>query len=403
MADMLQDAINLIRQGKKHEARGMLEVLLRTNPQDVSNWFWYAETLDTIDKRVKVLELCLKANPGNAQAEKALNIMRARLSEASPPPAPVETKPAIDWDSKPAAFAEPEANAAESESAFDWDDEEKRSRPSATLWGEEPQTEAAAPINWDDEPETKISSTIDWDAIEQQQQQEAPKPEAWQYEPAPEEVATPEREPQRPSYRFYDVWLTAVTTSNEREYRALLVDRDAGQMRAYEWMAYIGLLSGLLLPLMAGSVLNQPDMKQLLGDINPTLLIVLVAGAGAIFSCISAVLGLMINGAVQFLIAKALGGKGTFSETVYALGAYLAPMTIVSTIIGVIPYVNCISPIIAIYAIVLNVRALKAAHFMDTTRAALVIFLPGILILIVVCLIGLFAMPALGDVLSSMP
>ncbi|PKN94425.1 MAG: hypothetical protein CVU44_04895 [Chloroflexi bacterium HGW-Chloroflexi-6] len=247
MADMLQDAINLIRQGKKHEARGMLEVLLRTNPQDVSNWFWYAETLDTIDKRVKVLELCLKANPGNAQAEKALNIMRARLSEASPPPAPVETKPAIDWDSKPAAFAEPEANAAESESAFDWDDEEKRSRPSATLWGEETQTEAAAPINWDDESETKISSTIDWDAIEQQQQQEAPKPEAWQYEPAPK-VTPRESKPSRPAQP------KAATPSNNHGNRTLLVIILAG----LAIVAIVCLVTWMMLPALGDILSSMP-------------------------------------------------------------------------------------------------------------------------------------------------
>lgn len=120
-------------------------------------------------------------------------------------------------------------------------------------------------------------------------------------------------------------------------------------------------------------------------------------------SCIFSVLGLMINGGVQFLIAKALGGGGTYTRTVYALGAYLAPLTLISMIISAIPFVNCLSIVISIYAIVLNVRALKAAHYMDTSRAVMVIFLPGILILIVLCLIGLFAAPVIGEMLPSMP
>lgn len=397
MTDILQDAINLIRQGKKHEARGMLEVLLRTNPQDVANWFWYAETLETLEKRVKVLELCLKANPGNPQAEKALAILRVRLSEPAPPP-PDESKPAFVWDSQPAA-AQTEADDAENSSAFDWNDQPARSQSAAIQWEAEPESGPASAIDWDDEAQP--ASNIDWDAIEQQQ---APKTAEWQYEPSPEVTAV-ESKPPSPSFRFFDVWLTALTSGKEREYQALLLDPHATQGRAYEWMAYIGLLSGLLLPVavLTNGVLNQPEFQQILGTVDPTMFLVILGGAGAILSCISAVLGLMINGGVQFLIAKALGGGGTYTRTVYALGAYLAPITLISMIISVIPLVNCLSIVISIYSIVLNVRALKAAHYMDTTRALMVVFLPGILIFIILCLIGLFAAPVIGDMLPNIP
>lgn len=397
MTDILQDAINLIRQGKKHEARGMLEVLLRTNPQDVANWFWYAETLETLEKRVKVLELCLKANPGNPQAEKALAILRVRLSEPAPPP-PDESKPAFVWDSQPAA-AQTEADDAENSSAFDWNDQPARSQSAAIQWEAEPESGPASAIDWDDEAQP--ASNIDWDAIEQQQ---APKTAEWQYEPSPEVTAV-ESKPPSPSYSFFDVWLTALTSGKEREYQALLLDPHATQGRAYEWMAYIGLLSGLLLPVavLTNGVLNQPEFQQILGTVDPTMFLVILGGTGAILSCISAVLGLMINGGVQFLIAKALGGGGTYTRTVYALGAYLAPITLISMIISVIPLVNCLSIVISIYSIVLNVRALKAAHYMDTTRALMVVFLPGILIFIILCLIGLFAAPVIGDMLPNMP
>ena len=397
MTDILQDAINLIRQGKKHEARGMLEVLLRTNPQDVANWFWYAETLETLEKRVKVLELCLKANPGNPQAEKALAILRVRLSEPAPPP-PDESKPAFVWDSQPAA-AQTEADDAENSSAFDWNEQPARSQSAAIQWEAEPESGPASAIDWDDEAQP--ASNIDWDAIEQQQ---APKTAEWQYEPSPE-VTTVESKPPSPSYSFFDVWLTALTNGNEREYQALLLDPHATQGRAYEWMGYIGLLSGLLLPVavLTNGVLNQPEFQQILGTVDPTMFLVILGGVGAILSCISAVLGLMINGGVQFLIAKALGGGGTYTRTVYALGAYLAPITLISMIISVIPLVNCLSIVISIYSIVLNVRALKAAHYMDTTRALMVVFLPGILIFIILCLIGLFAAPVIGDMLPNMP
>lgn len=382
MAGMLQDAINLIKQGKKQEARGMLEVLLRTNPKEIANWLWYAETLETPEKRIKVLELCLKANPGSPQVEKALSILQAQL--AAPP-----QKPAFDFNA-PMDASEPQGGA------FTWE-EQPASRPAAT-WEEELREEAPTQIDWNEAPK----STIDWDAIEQQQ---APKAApAREYQPSPQE-AQPEAEPPRPSYSFFDVWLTALTSSNEREYQALLLDPRAGQGRAYEWMAYIGLISGLFLPItvLTSGALDRPEFQQAVGTVDQTLLLVILGGAGAIFSCIFSVLGLMISGGVQFLIAKALGGGGTYTRTVYALGAYLAPMTLVSMIISAIPFVNCLSIILSFYSIVLNVRALKAAHYMDTSRAVMVIFLPSILLLIIGCLAALFLAPMMGDALPSLP
>ena len=79
MAD-IQQAIDMIQRGRKKEAGPILEGLIRSNPQDVTSWFWYAETLDSDQKRVQLLEACLKQNPGNAQVTKALEMLRAKLS-----------------------------------------------------------------------------------------------------------------------------------------------------------------------------------------------------------------------------------------------------------------------------------------------------------------------------------
>ncbi len=61
----LNNAIQLIRQGQKEEARQILEPLLKGEPGNIQAWFWYVETFPTTEKRIQTLEVCLKLNPGN--------------------------------------------------------------------------------------------------------------------------------------------------------------------------------------------------------------------------------------------------------------------------------------------------------------------------------------------------
>ncbi len=99
----LNEAVQLIRQGRKDEARRILEPVLKANPQDIQAWFWLVETCSTNEQRIKILEVCLKLNPGNPQALRALRALQARPgspppvpSQASQPPAP-KTDEIPDW------------------------------------------------------------------------------------------------------------------------------------------------------------------------------------------------------------------------------------------------------------------------------------------------------------------
>lgn len=83
MAEIKQ-AIYLINQGRKREAQSILTELIRSNPQEITAWFWYVETLDALEKRIQLLETCLKQNPGNPQVTKALEMLRAKRSPDKP-------------------------------------------------------------------------------------------------------------------------------------------------------------------------------------------------------------------------------------------------------------------------------------------------------------------------------
>jgi hypothetical protein len=112
MAD-IQQAIDLIRQGHKKEAGPILEELIRSNPQDVTSWFWYAETLDSVQKRVQLMEACLKQNPGNAEVVKALDMLRAKQP-------PVQSTPSMssNMESVPTSNVEIEGPKGEASASY---------------------------------------------------------------------------------------------------------------------------------------------------------------------------------------------------------------------------------------------------------------------------------------------
>jgi hypothetical protein len=55
----------------------------------------------------------------------------------------------------------------------------------------------------------------------------------------------------------------------------------------------------------------------------------------------------------------------------YAVAAYTAPIAIVSPALGVLPVISCLSSLLGIYTIYLNIVAIKAVHRLSWGRAFL--------------------------------
>jgi len=175
----LNEAVQLIRQGQKDEARRILEPLLKAEPTNIQTWFWYVETCATLEQRIKTLEICLRVNPGNPQALQALQTLQAKQGVAAqtpsqpvalpPKPAPApKADDAPDWAyrhmpepaAKPAAPIAP-PSAFQSTSAFEFD---------------EPEPEPAQPAeggHWQ-QSWGESKPAFDWDALEKDTHQPAP-------------------------------------------------------------------------------------------------------------------------------------------------------------------------------------------------------------------------------------
>ena len=183
----LSDAIQLIRQGRKEEARQALEPLLRAEPGNITAWFWYVETCSTPEKRIQVLEVCLKMNPGNSKVMQALQTLRNQRSPQTPftspppqPPKPVVSQPPQTSPSYSAMY-----------------DEKSKS----------PALSSNAPIYFDDKPAYPP-------AVTSAAPPAAAQKKAWEEDNASyvDTSMLSKDKPAAKSYAFYDAWIKVLTT-----------------------------------------------------------------------------------------------------------------------------------------------------------------------------------------------
>ncbi len=367
----LNNAIQLIREGRKEEARQILEPLLKAEPTNVQAWFWYVETCSTIEKRIRVLDVCLKMNPGNSQVMQALQALRSQR-----PPQTSFTPPVVDLPKPVVSKPLPSPS------------------PYSVVYDEEPESlipYSYTPSYFDDQPSSPPVGSGNF-----QQQTSVKQKNTWEGD-AISHVDTftlSQPKPEAKSYPFYYVWMTALAPVDAVSTESLFSDPEAGSGRAFEWIAYAGIISGLISPFALMSnpqfaeLMRMPEFRSLFGNTGTTAFIVILAFAMALLTPIFSVIGLAISAGIQNFLALLFGGNGDYSRTVYALAAYLAPMTILVSLLGMIPLVGqCLTSGLGFYNIVLNVRALQASHSLSIWQALGVLFAPTIIIFIFACLI----------------
>ncbi|MBL8078060.1 MAG: YIP1 family protein [Anaerolineales bacterium] len=377
----LNSAIQLIREGRKDEARQILEPLLKTEPANIQAWFWYVEACPTPEMRIQVLEVCLKINPGNSQVMQALQTLRnqrpAQSSYTPPPP-----KPEIPEPSQPSSLY----------SGWYEEDESKPTSPSSN-----------EPVFVDSAP-----TYSQFDSYTPTQGQKTGKQKnAWEVDTGSyvDNSLLSKPKPAAKSYAFYDVWMTVLASFDIESYENVLNDPEAGAGRGFEWIAYTGIISGLLAPFSLLSnpqfaeIRNTAEFNNLFGNMGMTALMVVMSLALALLTPLFSVIGLAISAGIQNFFALMFGGKGYYGRTVYALAAYLAPMSILVAALGIIPLVGqCATSLLGLYNIILNVRALRAAHSISVWQALGVMFAPTIILIILGCLLVLvIGLPGLSN------
>ena len=115
-------------------------------------------------------------------------------------------------------------------------------------------------------------------------------------------------------------------------------------------------------------------------------------GAGTVGLALSMIvfipLGFFIGTGIQYLIAKMFGGQGAFLNHSYGSILISVPMTILSLVIGMIPFLGSLASVaLSIYSIVLQVFMIMAVHRMGGGKATIVVLLPLIVLFALACVI----------------
>jgi hypothetical protein len=215
-----------------------------------------------------------------------------------------------------------------------------------------------------------------------------------------------------------ETWVKALTQPNEGAYREIVNDPGASVGKAVLWLLGFGfvggLLSGIIQAITGSSYLDQISQFTQYGDI-PFEVPARTGGAfmsivGSAFGgLIGGVLGALIYAALVMLVARALGGTGTFEKLFYGFTAYGAPLGMVTSVIGAIPFIGCLGLPLAIYGLVLNVIANKAANDFDTGKAVISSLAPALVIALLCCCVivlisivgGAMLAPIFGDWANS--
>jgi len=205
-------------------------------------------------------------------------------------------------------------------------------------------------------------------------------------------------EPHQPSgiSQWFSTWRTAVTNRSEQTYARMAEHPDAATPnRALTWVFLAGtmaaLISGILQVILtlAGVAPQTPGLADLFGSaqsgiafsLGISICISPVAGAlGALFFAISV-------GIIQW-IAKRFGGTGTFSKLAYTMAAVSVPFTLFSSLLtplSSVPYLGIctglLSLLLGIYAVFLEVTAVKGVNQLSWGQAIGSFFLPTVILL----------------------
>lgn len=219
---------------------------------------------------------------------------------------------------------------------------------------------------------------------------------------------------------WFQVWMKAVTKPNEQTFIEISEDPNASSRNAYIWIFVVGTLSTILQVILQAiySALGVtpampaiPGMEEFTAQSANTGSPLISLAVGLCLSPLGGglvVLFFALFTAIVQWIAKLFGGTGTYDKLLYTFAAISVPIslvTLVLTLFSAIPFVGvCISIFsfgISIYALVLQVMAVKGVNRFDWGKAVGSVLIPLFVVFLFFCCLAVVASMVFGAALSG--
>ena len=218
---------------------------------------------------------------------------------------------------------------------------------------------------------------------------------------------------------FFNTWMDALTKPNEQTYRNIATASNASSTQAFIWV-FIGALVQSFISFLVSNFAGSNMLRDLLRATGNQEQLPNVGGGGIVgvicgapIAAVLAVIFFALFVGVAYLISRAFNGHATFDQLAYVLAAITVPVTLISSVLSLlsaIPFVGLcfglLSFLLALYALALEVIAVKAVAGVDWLGA--IVSVLAVPVLVCLCLICVFVFgfaalaPALGNVFSGM-
>jgi hypothetical protein len=183
-------------------------------------------------------------------------------------------------------------------------------------------------------------------------------------------------------------YINVLTHPSDRTFEAEMVKADWNMV----WvqlliLVVIGLVLGLIASLIYGAITHVTTGSASMAAAISAFTVATSVG-GAFLNIIFIPLFFFAGVGIQYLLARAFNGQGTFMTQAYSQLLFKVPLDIASAVLGTllvfIPFVGgLVGLAIWVYAVVLNVFQIKAVHRLDTGKAVAVVLIPYAVLLLV--------------------
>ena len=187
---------------------------------------------------------------------------------------------------------------------------------------------------------------------------------------------------------WYSIWFDVLTKPKEQTFQNLLNEKNRTAARSFSWLLISFIASRLIF-------LGYAYLSEQKFDSNYYQYLVTITFVSLLFIVLQTfllhILSLRFKGEgslkdiilefhIQDFLSPGIKVSGSYKDLLFIYAAYQAPIMILDGIIYAIPFGDCVSFLVSVYAFALSVLALKSLYGIATAKAVSVLVISSIIV-----------------------